>query len=70
LGTVSAARYNKMPSIIEPDQRRIRRHTGSLDHPNTLSNDTRNGFNFFKEERFAAKVPAEPLEPFPEANSP
>jgi ribosomal protein S18 acetylase RimI-like enzyme len=55
---------------FKPGQRRVWLHTCSLDHPNALPNYTKHGFNLFKEERFMAKVPAEPLEPFPGAYSP
>ena len=69
-GLGSALLQDAINQAFKPDQRRIWLHTCSLDHPNALPNYTKHGFNLFKEERFTAKVPAEPLEPFPGAYSP
>ena len=69
-GRGSGLLQDAIRQAFKPDQRRIWRHTGSLGHPNALPGYTKNGFNLFKEERFAAKVPVEGLEPFPGAYSP
>lgn len=51
-------------------EKRIWLHTCTLDHPSALPNYLGRGFSIFKEEDFNDQIPADPLEPWPDANKP
>ncbi len=50
--------------------KRIWLHTCTLDHPNALPNYLNRGFKVYKEEDFVDTVPADPLQPWPDAAKP
>ena len=46
---------------------RVWLHTCTLDHPRALSNYQARGFQIFKEEDIQVDIPAEPIQPWPNA---
>jgi GNAT superfamily N-acetyltransferase len=47
---------------------RVWLHTCTLDHPQALSNYLARGFKVFKEEEYEERIPADPIQPWEDAN--